>query len=302
MEYIITDALAVFQAFACIRSMGAGSGEVSALLLDGPPGVGKTFLARIIAKRLGAEVMRFQFFDGCGKSEMLFDDSLISESNPTGAGIIPQAITKSYSGRPVVLILDEIDKAGPSVDGFLLNFLSEARLSVPRLGDLEADTSNLLVVITKNDVRDVSNPLLRRCRVVYLQWPTLADETAVIQQYLPWMTEAACATFLEEPHRLRKNPEVIKPPATPELIRFAGDLPSFVAMEPDPTSVGRIYRGAIAQNPSDHRFIPQSDAFFGAKILEMLSEVSPPQHPTPRLRDAVAFLDGLARSEDTDTQ
>lgn len=282
--YIATDPIAIFQAHYSLKEMGK-SEKISALLLDGPPGVGKTFLGKHLSKLLKAELIHFQVFPGCDRGDMIWDTTY-AKTGGTEEGVLLQSIKKSID-HPVVLLLDELDKSDVRVDSFLLNFLNEGFLFIPQLGMLNASSKNLLIVITKNDLRDAAAPLLRRCRVVYMNWPTVEIETRILRQCTPAMTDKACAALLEIPNRLRINPEVIKPPSTSELMRMAPDLLELVQRDANALLLGEYFINAIAQNVKDRRFIEKSPLYIGMSMIESLTE-SAGQHvsPTPSLLEA----------------
>lgn len=290
-KYIATDPLAIYQAYSAIRDMGE-RGEISALLLDGPPGTGKTMLAKIITGFLNARRLRFQFFEGSGRKDLLFDAAFATEENPLGEGILPQALRLNQEPGLLVVHLDEIDKANADVDGFFLNFLQEGLLSIPQFGDIKADPSRILFILTKNDQRDLTAALLRRCRVAYMQWPSLEAETDILRGHYPWLPVEACTTLLEIPRKLRQNPEVKKAPSTPELIRVVYDLADYIRLQtdPDPEQVGIIFRGAIAQLPQDHRFVEKSVTFWGQKLIEVFANLDIPPREGPQATVAKDFL------------
>lgn len=189
--YVITDPVAATSVWLAIRDRG--NGHIPAVVLDGPPGTGKTFLAEKTAEVLGAKMFFFQFFRGAGKEEMLFDLDLSrvirgmsGDYSPEkfvdmlSLGVLPQAIRASQD-RKVVLVLDEMDKAHPSTDALLLDFLQSARLHIPHIGELQANSENLLVIFTKNDERDLAEPLLRRCRPVLMSFPSAEVEVSMIE-------------------------------------------------------------------------------------------------------------------------
>lgn len=267
--YIATDPIAILQAHFCLKDMGK-SEKISSLLLDGPPGVGKTYLGKHLSGLLDAELLHFQVFPGCDRSDMLWDSTYTVDGEGTNEGILLQAIRLSEKGK-VVLILDELDKSDVRVDSFLLNFLNEGFLMIPQLGTLRANTANLMVVITKNDLRDASPPLLRRCRVVYMDWPTVDIESRIIMAAVPAMTEKGCAALLELANRLRINPEIKKAPSTNEMMRVAPDLLEMIQLGSSDTLIGEYYINSIAQNVHDRRFIEKSPIYIGLFLREALS-------------------------------
>lgn len=140
--------------------------------LTGPAGAGKTFLAESVAQVEEYNPFFFQAFPGCRKEE-LFQTILPDASQVSGfrtlPGVLPLAAKASQDGR-TALILDEWDKTHPSTDAFLLDFLQTGRVSLP--GSLmQANQENLLVFITLNDERVLSEPLLRRMPLIELQPP-----------------------------------------------------------------------------------------------------------------------------------
>lgn len=230
--FTVTDRNAVTAMWLAFHD--TGNGHIPAVILDGPPGVGKTFLAGKAAEVWNAEVVFFQFYRGAGKEELLFDLDIsrivrgmsgneIPENfrDMVSLGVLPKAAEMSHN-RKVVLILDEMDKSHPSTDAFLLDFLQYARLNIPHIGEIRPNTKNLLVVITKNDERALSEPLLRRCRPVKMSFPAPEIEAGMIRKATGCPIEMAKAlvTFAS---KVRAT-EPVKMPSTPELIRLAKDI------------------------------------------------------------------------------
>lgn len=268
-DYIATDFYAVVQAHRAMAEMG-DERKISALLLDGPPGAGKTFLSRTIARFLEAELLHFQFFPGCSRSDLLWDIAIARDGRGREDGVILRALRLSWK-KKTVLLLDELDKAAVEVDSFLLNFLNEGHIYVQGEGLLEADRNNLIVCITKNDQRDASHALIRRCRSVLMDWPSVRTETAIMKTQLPVLTDEACKALLEIPGRLRRNPEVLKAPSTPEVCRAVGDLLELVKSECNPEVIGSYYVSCLCPLPQDRKWVEKSPAYIGLAVCEALS-------------------------------
>lgn len=155
------------QVMAALQTQpGAGS------FLTGPAGSGKTYLAESVAKIQDRRTFFFQAFPGCRKEE-LYQTILPDAEQPSGfrtqPGILPLATEASKKGK-TALILDEWDKTHPSTDAFLLDFLQNGRVSVPG-SEMIANRDNLLVFVTLNDERELSEPLLRRLPLIELKPP-----------------------------------------------------------------------------------------------------------------------------------
>ena len=272
-DYIATDLYAVIQAHRAIADMGDKE-KVSALLLDGPPGTGKTFLARTMSKYLGARLLHFQFFPGCGRGDLLWDIASSRSGDKREDGIVLRALRMSQKEK-VVLLLDELDKATVEVDSFLLNFLNEGHIYVQGEDLLEADRNTLIVCITKNDQRHASHALLRRCRCILMDWPSVSTETAIMKKIVPGLTDEACTVLLEIPTRLRRNPEVKKAPSTPEICRAAADLLELVARGCRHDVLGEYYVSCLCPLPEDRRWVEKSPAYVGLSVREALQGIAP---------------------------
>jgi MoxR-like ATPase len=171
------------------------------LLISGPPGVGKTELAKVLSRICAARLIRLQCHEGLDESKALYDwnfqrqlikihlgarngsiqeDDLFTLPNVLQRPLL-QAIT---SNEPVVLLIDEIDRSDPDFEAFLLEVLSDFQISVPEIGTIRA-VRKPMVVITNNGERELSEALRRRCVFLYLNFPTIEQEASIIRIKTP---------------------------------------------------------------------------------------------------------------------
>lgn len=170
------------------------------LLVEGPPGVGKTRLAKVLSRIVGARLIRLQCHIGLEESNALYDwniqrqlvqiyltaggqvreEDLFSFSNLLQRPLL-QAIT---SKEQVVLLVDEIDHADLSFEAYLLELLSDFQVSIPEIGTISA-ACRPVVVITSNGERELSEAARRRCVFLYLDFPTIEQEAEILRQQAP---------------------------------------------------------------------------------------------------------------------
>ncbi len=226
------------------------------LLTEGPAGVGKTELAKAIAGATGRELIRLQCYEGLDESKALYEweyskqllytqllrdklnDTLgKAESLSEAADRLAKEEDVFFSSRfllqrpllkailcdePTVLLIDEIDRADAEFEAFLLEVLSDFQVSVPELGTLTA-RHKPFVVLTSNNTRELSEALKRRCLYLFIDYPTLQEELAVVRLKVPDLSPKLAQQAVEFVQKLR-NTEMRKSPSISETLDWANAL------------------------------------------------------------------------------
>lgn len=226
------------------------------LLVEGPPGVGKTELAKIAAEHLGHDLIRLQCYEGLDESKALYEwqygkqllyTQLLKEKIAdltAGSGSFETAMERLddfedvffsrrfLQARPLlqaltnsggtVLLVDEIDKSDSEFEAFLLELLSDYQISIPELGTIKAATPPL-VFLTSNDTREIGDALRRRCLHLYIPFPDAAREAAILAARVPELNESLRVGLVDFVQAVRQM-DLKKPPALSETIDWARTL------------------------------------------------------------------------------
>lgn len=212
------------------------------LLIEGAAGVGKTEIAKVMAAALDRELVRLQCYEGLDEGKALYEWNYqkqllaIQVSRDLKS---PEALTASLfsddyllerpllrsirSEEPVVLLIDEIDKADEEFEAFLLELLSEMQVTIPEVGTIRAKTIPF-VVLTSNRTRPLSEALRRRCAYLYIQYPSLEKEVAIIRAKLPNVNERLALQVAQAIHDLRENQAILKKPSIAETLDWVAAL------------------------------------------------------------------------------
>jgi MoxR-like ATPase len=204
------------------------------LFLEGEPGVGKTALAAALAGVTGGKLIRLQCYEGIAASQALFDwdfrrQLLALRSSEDGDRrlyserfLIPRPILKAYRKRGSVLLIDEIDRADEEFEAFLLEVLSEAKITIPELKNPKP-TQAPIVVLTSNRTREVHDALKRRCFYHWIDHPDLALEAEIIRGKLDGSESAArlAAEVAKLMVHIRGLPGLDRRPGVAEAIDLA---------------------------------------------------------------------------------
>ena len=242
------------------------------LLIEGAAGVGKTEVAKVMAHALGRELVRLQCYEGLDESKALYEwnyqKQLLSIQINAGAQsrdeltrdlfsdeyLLERPLLKSIrSEQSVVLLIDEIDKADEEFEAFLLELLSEMQVSIPEVGTIRA-RSIPFVVLTSNRARPLSEALRRRCAYLYIEYPDLEKELAILRAKLPHVDDRLCVQVALAVKKLRDNEAILKKPSIAETLDWAAALDALGVRELTPDAL-RQTAGFVLKNPEDVRLI-----------------------------------------------
>jgi MoxR-like ATPase len=214
------------------------------VLVEGPAGVGKTELAKALAEVLGRDLVRLQCYEGLDEAKALYEwnyrKQLLaiqarSAAGDTGATadakddvfghdfLLERPLMRAIaSPTPVVLLIDEIDKTDQEFEAMLLELLSDFQITIPELGRIEA-TSQPIVLLTSNNSRELTEALKRRCLYLWLDYPELEHELAIVRGRVPGLSASFSRRLVEVVAEIRAL-DMMKPPSIAESIDWARAL------------------------------------------------------------------------------
>ena len=238
------------------------------LLIEGAAGVGKTEVAKVMAAALDRELVRLQCYEGLDESKALYewnyqkqllsiqvnmntqDSDALTKSLFSDEYLLERPLLKSIrSEKPVVLLIDEIDKADEEFEAFLLELLSEQQVTVPEIGTIKAK-SIPFVVLTSNRARPLSEALRRRCAYLHIDYPDMEKELAILRKKLPHVDDRLCAQVALTVQKLRSSEAILKKPSIAETLDWAAALDALGIKELTP-DVLRQTAGFVLKNNED---------------------------------------------------
>ena len=261
------------------------------VLVEGPAGVGKTELARAVAAATGRRLIRLQCYEGLDEAKALYEweyakqllyTQMVREkigSLLAGTDTIAQAVDRIaaeedaffserfiqprpllqaiLSDHPVVLLIDEVDKADPEFEAFLLELLSDFQVTIPEIGTKTA-TTRPTVFLTSNSYRDMSDALKRRCLYLYIDYPEPATELAIVKKKIPGIDQELLTKMIDIIGRMRRM-DLKKRPCISETLDWARSLMALNITEITPESLETTLDVLCKHKADTDRVMPHLD-------------------------------------------
>jgi MoxR-like ATPase len=240
------------------------------VLVEGPAGVGKTELAKVVSEAMGRPLIRLQCYEGLDEAkalyeweyskQLLYTQILKDKFSETMAGatsmrdaadrvgkedtvffsdrfIVPRPLMSAItSEEPALLLIDEVDKSDPEFEAFLLEILSDFQVTIPEIGTIVAKT-HPMVFLTSNDAREMSDALKRRCLHLWIDYPSAELETRILDSKVPGIDKRLAEDVISVMHKIREL-DLKKSPSISETLDWARALIALNADEIEDEIVG----------------------------------------------------------------
>jgi MoxR-like ATPase len=227
------------------------------ILLEGEAGVGKTEVAKVVARVLNSELVRLQCYEGLDAQSTIYEwnyakqilairmaegaaqeRSALEHSIFSDEFLLPRPLLRAireHEGRAVTLLIDEIDRADEEFEAFLLEVLSDYQVTVPEIGTFTAK-HRPFVVLTSNRTRELNDALKRRCLYLWIDYPSHAKEREIVMRKVPGIEQALADQIAGLMHTLR-DVDFYKRPGVAETLDWARALVGLEVSRVDPTTL-----------------------------------------------------------------
>ncbi len=245
------------------------------LLLEGEAGVGKTEAAKALAVALNTPLVRLQCYEGIDAAEALYEwnyprqllairladsqDTKLSEQDLFSREYLiarPLLQALEHPGpRPMVLLIDEVDRADDDFEAFLLELLGEAAVTIPEIGRIRA-THPPIIVLTSNRTRDLHDAVKRRCLYHWIDYPSQEREVEIVRRRVKGASQTLTVQVATAVAKMRQS-DVQKPPGIAEAIDWVAALELLGVKELDPSAIDRTL-GAVLKYSEDQELIREA--------------------------------------------
>jgi MoxR-like ATPase len=283
------------------------------VLVEGPAGVGKTELGKVVAGALNVPMIRLQCYEGLDESKALYEweyskqllytqmlrDKIgeviagaptLGEAAERIAGqddvffserfIVPRPLLKAItSERQVLLLIDEVDKSDPEFEAFLLEVLSDYTVSVPEVGTIQA-VHLPLVFLTSNDAREMSDALKRRCLHLHIDFPSEEEEFAILNLKVPGIDERLARDVVALIQRVRKL-DLKKTPSISETLDWARAIIALNADTLDAELVDETMSVILKHQGDIRKAQAELNKLLAQKATEARAQAAQPVSPSP---------------------
>jgi MoxR-like ATPase len=289
------------------------------VLVEGPAGVGKTELAKVVAASLGRDLIRLQCYEGLDEAKALYEweyskqllytqilkdkvsetiagsETLAEAAERVGAEdsvffsdrfIVPRPLMQAItSEQPSLLLIDEVDKSDPEFEAFLLEILSDFQVTIPEIGTIKA-TSQPLVFLTSNDSRELSDALKRRCLHLWIDYPDENLEVEILNRKVPDIDKRLAEEVVQLMNRIR-DLDLKKTPSISETLDWARALLALNAEELEDQIVSDTLNVILKYEGDIQKAQNELSKLIEKKTAETAAEKPQPAPPQPSAKKGI---------------